>query len=342
MEKNDKSFTARFDASLARLFYGKGFPEKIAVAVSGGADSMALCYALSDYVRSYAPKTQILALSVDHRLREEAADEARFVGEAVGKLPNVSHHILVWEHGDQQDTRIEEKAREARYGLLFDFMGKNDVDHLFIGHHQNDQAETFLFRLAKGSGLDGLACMPGVSEVAHRGRNFTLCRPFLGEPKAKILEYTSQKGVSFIDDPSNKDEQFARVRLRQSMAILEKEGLSPKRLFVTASRIKRAREALEYISDKEYKNSLKSSNMEVIVFNYNMLADLPLEIVIRVILKAMEELNGESKPYGPRLERVENLCEDLVTSAGFRKRTLGGVVFEYDTKINEFILSREK
>jgi len=337
MNKN-LTFTERFGVVIARMFGGNSLPDKIAVAVSGGADSMALVFALADY----APATQIYALSVDHRLREEAADEAKFVGDVVRKLPNTSHHVLVWEQGDSQDTRVEEKAREARYGLLYRFMGQNNITHLFVGHHQNDQAETFLFRLAKGSGLDGLACMLKVSDVLHNGSHFVLCRPLLDEKKSDILEYVAEHNISYIEDPSNQDEAFARVRLRKSMEILSEEGLTPKRLSVTAKRIKRARDAIGYITDVEYKNLAKSTDTGTIVLESVKLAKQPFEIVVRIILKAMNELKGESGSYGPRLERVENLCEDLVAAGQFRKRTLHGIIFEYDVKSGEIVLLLEK
>ena len=317
-------------------------PKKIAVGVSGGADSMALCHALSDYVRVFSPQTRIYALSVDHRLRKESAEEVCFVREVVTKLPNVSHHTVIWEEGSEQGTRIEERAREARYGLFFEFMAGNDIEHLFVGHHQNDQAETFLFRLAKGSGLDGLACMPEMSETFHNGRKFILCRPLLGEQKSNILEFVREYSISYIEDPSNKDEAFARVRLRQSMDVLSKEGLSPKRLYMTAKRLKRARDALEYVSDIEYKKSIKACNTKTIVLEQRFLGDFPLEIVIRIILKAMEALKGESWGYGPRLERIENLCEDLIQPEPFRKRTLNGIIFERKDKSGEIVLSLEK
>jgi len=344
--KHPCAFMGRFCDTMESLFYrqgeGCGFPEKVAVAVSGGADSMSLCHALSDYVQAYAPQTQIYILSVDHRLRPEAAKEARWVGETIGNLPNVSHHILVWEHGAEQNTRIEERAREARYGLLFGFMAEHGIDHLFIGHHQNDQAETFLFRLAKGSGLDGLVCMPQISETVHNGRHFVLCRPLLKEQKSDILDFVSEFSILYVNDPSNKDDVYARVRLRQSMDALSREGLTPKRLYTTSKRIKRARDAIEYLSETEYKKALKGSNTRVIVLDAGVLVENPLEIVIRVILKAIKTLKGNGRGYGPRLERVENLCEDLMQPSTFRKRTLHGIIFEYKAASREVVLSLEK
>jgi tRNA(Ile)-lysidine synthase len=337
----EENFKDRFSKTMQTYFAKDAFPKKIAVAVSGGADSMALVFSLANYVGEYAPETQIYALSVDHRLREEAAEEARFVGKSLSKLPNVSHQILVWEQGSDQETRIEERARAARYGLLFGFMVENDITHLFIGHHQNDQAETFLFRLAKGSGLDGLACMPEMGETFHNGYRFMVCRPLLGEKRTAILDYVAKYSILYIEDPSNQDEQYARVRLRKSMAVLSKEGLTSKRLDVTSKRIRRARDAIVYITDIEYKKVVKTIDTDEIVLYHDLLVKEPLEIVIRIILKAIETLKDEPAGYGPRLERVEKLCEDLMQPNKFRKRTLHGIIFEHKAKSGEVVLSLE-
>ncbi|MFP4097629.1 MAG: tRNA lysidine(34) synthetase TilS [Alphaproteobacteria bacterium] len=340
--KTPCAFMDRFCAVIEDHFPDRGLPEKVAVAVSGGADSMVLCHALLEYVAAYSPKTHVYVLSVDHRLRSEAADEVLFVGQQVGALPCSSHHILVWDGGAAQETRIEEQAREARYGLLFDFMAEHGIGHLFVGHHQNDQAETFLFRLAKGSGLDGLAGMSVLSEMSYEACDFVLCRPLLGEGKAEIEEYAALCSIPYIKDPSNDDERYARVRLRNSMEVLAAEGLSSKRLSVTAKRLERARNALDYYVDREYKNLLLSTDADRVVLDCKKLAGLPYEVVIRIVLKSMAVLHGEAGGYGPRLSRVEDLCHDLICSKkSFRKRTLGGVIFEKKNETGEFLLQLE-
>lgn len=308
----------------------------IAVGVSGGADSMALCFALSEYFKD-VPAVTIHALSVDHALRAESLGEAQHVAQQLKTLPNVEHHILTWKHETKLDARIQEKARTARYDLMKEYMHGRNITMLFLGHHIDDQAETFLFRLAKGSGLDGLSCM---SVIQKMGEGFVLCRPMLGLSKGDMISFCEARGVDFINDPSNYCDDYARVRLRKSRDILAEEGLSSKRLLVASRRFSRARKALETLSNNAFDECILKNDAVRIVFNLSGLISCPEEIVLRVILQAMSVLQNDTG-YGTRLERVENLCADLITQDNFRKRTLGGIIFECKIKDDQFILSLE-
>lgn len=334
MNKNH-DFMARFSAAMESR-YAELIDSNvdIAVGVSGGSDSMALCYALSDFFEG-AGKT-LHALSVDHGLRPEAAQEARQVARALDALPNVQHHILTWRHDEKPTARVQESARNARYDLMGDYMRDHNLSHLFLGHHMDDQAETFLFRLAKGSGLDGLG---GMSHIGTRD-DIYLCRPFLDMQKSEIIDFCEDYQIQYIRDPSNESDDYARVRLRKSMDVLSAEGLTSKRLAVTAKRLLRVRESMDYIVEKEYKNATSRKDKDRIVLNVGLLLTNPFEIVLRVVLKTMAELSPE-RDYGVRLERAENLCEDLMKPKSFRKRTLGGVVFECNKDQATLELSRE-
>ncbi len=307
--------------------------QRIAVAVSGGPDSMALCSMLS----ALYPDTEIYALTVDHGLRTESSQEAQDVGDALSSLGNVAHHILTWEHDKKPDARIQERAREVRYGFMREFMAAHKIGFLFLGHHMDDQAETFLFRLAKGSGLDGLSGMPFKQDM---GKGFVLCRPFLSFLKTEILEYCKNTSISCVEDPSNESEKFARVRLRKSKEVLEGEGLSAKRLSVTAKRMERAREALELIAKKYLEDNVLESESSRLVLKI-LLLDEPEEIVLRVLINAILILLPELG-HSIRMEKLENLCADLMKPDVFRKRTLGGIVFERNDKDQEIVLSLEK
>ncbi len=309
----------------------------IAVAVSGGADSMALCFALSEYLSN---DITIHALTVDHGLRLEAGDEALHVAQQLARLPNIEHHILKWEHsgGATPDARIQELARNARYDLMGGYMRERDIAHLFLGHHMGDQAETFLFRLAKGSGIDGLSCMLPLQKMVN---DVILCRPMLDLEKSYMIDFCADRAIEYIDDPSNKSDNYARVRLRKSMDILASEGLSAKRLSVCAARHARARKALEYAADKGFEQCILQNDAKRIVFAFKPLTEMPEEIVLRIVITAMAHLT-HSEGYGARLERVENLCSDLMTEKPFRKRTLGGLVFEHNSKDNTFVIFLER
>lgn len=304
----------------------------IAVGLSGGPDSMALTHLLA----AHLPGIAVHALSVDHGLRADSGAEVQQVGEWVKDWPNVTHQVLRWE-GDKPESRIMEEARRARYDLMADYCAKAGIAYLFLAHHQDDQAETFLFRLAKGSGLDGLAGMAGYQAYDDK---LTLVRPLLEAPKESLKTYCTDHEIPFVEDPSNENEDYARPRLRKSREVLEEEGLSAKRLAVSAARLARARQALEEIALQAFDAALTTDNGELVSFNMKVLANYPDEIILRVILTAMKVLNPD-KTYGPRLEKVEALCARLL-AGGDVKETLGGCIVELKEQQNELVIDREK
>ena len=167
------------------------------------------------------------------------------------------------------------------------------------------------------------------------------CRPLLGFAKAALIDFCHDAGVQYIEDPSNHSEKYARVRLRNSMDVLADEGLTAKRLSMTARRLYRARQALDRIAREEYDGCSVEVNSKRIVFNLKSLTDLPEEIILRVVMRALKAL-GPDTVYGPRFEKVEQICEDLMKPESFRKRTLGGIIFERCNVRNEIVLSLEK
>ncbi len=299
----------------------------VCVAVSGGPDSMALLHLLSTWATG-KKIVNIHAVTVDHALRDNSAAEALVVGENVSSFPNVIHHILKRE-APEQNTRVMERARADRYALISQYCTDYHITHIFVAHHMDDQAETFLFRLAKGSGLDGLA---GMSPAQALRNDQVLYRPFLDISKADILSYCKAHNISYIHDPSNKDRKFARPRMRASLDVLKQEGLTHERLSVTAKRIARARQALEIVSEKQYQIHLNLLKPDRIVFDKSVFCD-PDEIGIRILLRGMQYLhtqNNINNEYGPRLARVETLYNDLKYAPDFKRRTLSGLMFSKD------------
>lgn len=310
----------------------------VAAAVSGGPDSMALCALLNGWAEGQA--ISVHALIVDHGLRSGSAAEAEMVAERLKMNSHVEPVILKWE-GDKPKAGVQEEARKARYDLMARYCREHGIAHLFLGHHRDDQAETVLFRLAKGSGLDGLT---GMQPVQNYDGHLTLLRPLLAFSKDDILATCAGVGIEYVRDPSNESAAFARVRLRQSAEILSEEGLSAKRLAVTAKRLSRARKALDSIAEKTYKETVLEIKPKRIVFKYDVLVSEPEEIVLRCLLKAIGRLRPEAD-YSPRMEKVEDILHDLISlksgGGSFRKRTLGGVVFAHDEKAGAFVLSQE-
>lgn len=317
----------------------RGLPEipaggVVAVGVSGGPDSMALLWLLSQWAK---PKNiSLLAFTVDHGLRANSAEEAAQVGAWVKRWPQVSHRILQWE-GDKPGTRILEEARGARYGLMAEAMAEPGARYLFIAHHRDDQAETFLIRLAKGSGLDGLAAMRPVQPMDS---GITILRPLLDAGKDELVRICKENNIPHVDDPTNKNEKYLRPRLRAAQDILEEEGLSSKRLGATARRLARASSALEDFAHDLFSLALKERRDDGFLFDYKALHAAHEELVLRVLLHAMDEIQPGGE-YGPRLEKVENLLERVLRDPAFKGATLGGCIFAKDAKDETLWIGRE-
>ncbi len=318
----------------AKSMTGIDTPHAIAIGVSGGPDSMALCKLLSHWA---APQNIIVhAITVDHGLRTESADEAKQIGDIVRHWPQVKHVILRWE-GEKPESRILEEARAARYDLIKTYMRQHGISHLFTAHHQDDQAETFLIRLAKGSGLDGLA---GMQKIAQQD-DISLCRPLLDVSKADLIAYCEAENIAFVNDPTNENEKYLRPRLRASRAVLEEEGLSAKRLSVTAMRLARARSALESMAEELFERALKDQSADQIVLDWAMLKSAPEELTLRVLTQAIDRIHPEDD-YGPRMERLEQLLARMLGDKTFNGATLGGCLFAPSAKNGTLTITKEK
>ena len=307
----------------------------VAVGLSGGPDSMALTSLLSSWAQERG--IEVHALIVDHGLRPESAAEARQVRGWIQSWPRVSAHILQWEQGSDAHSRIQEQARAARYEMTSAYCTAQGIGCLFLGHHQDDQAETFLFRLAKGSGLDGLS---GMRAVQTYGAGLKIVRPLLDVPKAQLVELCRAADIPYVEDPSNEAEKYARVRLRKSMAALEAEGLSSKRLAVTAHRLARARAALDKIAEESLENITLEKDTKSIVLNKNAFVTLHEEVALRVLAAVIKAL-APDQDYLPRMEKLEDLTADMISENPFRKRTLGGLVFSRDDRGGRLVIVQE-
>lgn len=328
MDEDLREFLDRWLADIRAVGTGR-----VAAAVSGGPDSMACLRALADLADTEGGP-DIHALTVDHGLRQESADEAAAVGGWIRGWPHVRHTVLRWDD-PKPATRIMEQARAARYRLMSEYCVKNGIKHIFLAHHRDDQAETFLMRLSAGSGLDGLA---GMRPWQEREDGLILVRPLLDCPKAALVSFCKTRGVPFVRDPGNENPAYARPRLRAGRKALEREGLTPERLAVTARRLERAREALEDLASRAADEALIAHEDGRIVYTEESLFRWPAEIRLRVIRRAVALL-GPGEGYGPRLDRLESLAAALFSGGVFRRRSLGGVLFS--RRRGEIVLENE-
>lgn len=290
------------------------------MAVSGGPDSLALAWLAHEWAQEHG--RIIHFLHVDHGLRAESAHESKALEASLSDWKNAKFISLKWEGAQDEEGRVQERARQARYDLMRGYCLEHGVKTLMLAHHMDDQAETLLFRLAKGSGLDGLSGMAEVSE----SKGLKIIRPLLNVAKEDLIAICEAAGLQYFEDPSNEDEKYARVRLREARAVLEQEGLSNKRLAVTAKRLRRAREALDVLAQEAYKKVVLYKDTNCIEFKFDVFIREPEELRLRLILRVLETL-GLEKEYAPRMEKVEALVEALSDLQDFKKRTLGGVVF---------------
>lgn len=287
---------------------------RLAVAVSGGPDSLALV--LLVHAWATARGGEAVALTVDHGLRAESAAEARAVARWL-KARGIRHRVLRWG-GAKPRANLQAAARAARYGLLESWCRSNGVLHLLLAHQREDQAETFLLRLGRGSGVDGLAAMAPAVET----RSVRLLRPLLAVSRARLCATLESAEQSWVEDASNRDPRHARVRIRALLPALAREGLDVARLTATTERLGRSRQALEMWTARLLAAAVTLDPAGYAVLERAPLVTAPVEVGMRALAGLLRCVGGG--PYGPRLERLGRLYRELVEAGLPKARTLGG------------------
>ncbi len=303
-----------FERTLAPLFESAEPDATIAVAVSGGADSLALALLADGWARRHRRK--LVALTVDHGLRPESKQEAAQVHRwLTGR--GIAHHCLRWR-GPKPAANLQAAARQARYGLLRRWCRRHGVRQLLLAHQLEDQAETFLIRAGRGSGVDGLAGIAPVSE----GFGMTLIRPLLGVPRVRLEATLRAAGQPWIDDPSNRDPRFLRSRVRAALALLAPDGLAASRFADTAARMAQVRAALDVATGELARRAVNLEPGGYAWLDAGVLSAAPVEIGQRLLVRLLMAIGGAELP--PRLERLERLYAELTGAAPMRGRTLAG------------------
>ena len=284
----------RFRADVAKCGYEGG---TAGICVSGGPDSIALL------LLANATIGPVKAATVDHRLRAESADEARFVGEICAQI-GVPHEILPLgppEAGNRSDW-----ARRARYGALRDWAARENIELLMTAHHADDQLETMLMRLNRGSGVAGLA---GV-----RMRQADIGRPLLGWRKHELVAVVNACAITAIDDPTNYDDAYDRPRLRKALSNID--WLDPKAASLSAAALADANDALDWVAEGLFNshNEADSSGLTI------ALPPLPTELTRRIVLACIKRINDQAAPRGAALDRLIEALHDnkIVTLAGVK------------------------
>jgi tRNA(Ile)-lysidine synthase len=323
-------------AEARSLFAGLKSAPALLLAVSGGPDSTALMVLAARWHAALKNGPRLLAVTVDHALRAESGREARAVKKLATGL-GIRHRTLHWT-GDKPATGLQEAARAVRYRLLADAARAAGARHIVTAHTLDDQAETVLLRMARGSGLTGLAAMAretmlaGAMEQASRHRAadpLVLVRPLLDVPKARLIATLAASRTAFCEDPSNVDPRFTRARLREVMPVLAGEGLDAKRLALLARRLRRAEAAIEFavgvaagaVSDAAWTNST------AIQLDAESFTRLPEEVALRLLGRAIVHAAGELPLRLGRLEALYGVLAQSSSGPPHRvRRTLAGAL----------------
>lgn len=275
--------------------FGADVPKRIGVAVSGGGDSMALL----DLLRQWG-RAEVAVVSVNHGLRPEASDELALVA-AYAAQHGLTHEVLQWTwHGV---GNLQNAARDARRQAIVAWAKDHGLHHVALGHTQDDQAETFLMRLSRGSGVDGLACM---SPVRERD-GLTWLRPVLEVTRADLRKHLRENDIHWAEDPSNEDTRFDRVKARQMFETLAPLGLTVERLTQTAAHMRRQQDVLQW-AERQIGALFERDAVGDMVANRVAFDAAPEALRSKALVAALCEVSGQSYPprYRPLLAAIKS------------------------------------
>jgi tRNA(Ile)-lysidine synthase len=300
--------------------------ENLAVAVSGGPDSLALAYLTKCY--SLENNIKVKYYVVNHKLRKESSLEAETVKKVLKKI-DIQCKILNW-NGKKPSKNIQSSARDKRYSLLANECKKNRIKYLLLGHHLNDQLENFLIRIVRGSGLNGLISFGKNSR--YRDKNLNIIRPLINLEKKDLLYISNEVFNFFVKDPTNINKDYKRTRIRNLLHSLEKEGLDVKKLELTINNLKDSDSSIKFYVDRNLKKNVVFLNKKktyILGFNF---FDQSHEIIFRSLTVLIQKLG--KKFYPVRGKSINELMKKI-NKKSFTKVTLGGCYIEL---INDTIL----
>ncbi|MBQ8784590.1 MAG: tRNA lysidine(34) synthetase TilS [Alphaproteobacteria bacterium] len=322
----------RFNVELTHILKQNNLQgQKLAAAVSGGADSLALVFLLKRYAEIF--NLGFVVLTVHHHLRPEADEETDYVANLM-KKNNILHRTLHWLH-EEINTGIETKARKARYDLLSDWCKQNGYNLLLTAHHLRDQAETFFIRLQRGSGVDGLSSMAKISE-----RNgIKILRPLLNVAPKELRDFLIAQNIEWREDASNDCDDFLRVRIRKMLPLMEKElGINIQKIGATIDALSGIKEYFSQAVSRFIKSQCKNWYNEAYSFGLNSFSSLHKEIKYRALAKMIIEIGGAE--YAPEYSELQRL-QDMLSADDFNGCTLGGCeLIKFHNKI--WIIKEDK
>ena len=303
--------------------------EDFIVAVSGGPDSLALCFLSKIY--SIKKHLKVKYFHVDHKLRNNSTKEAKFVRLLLKKI-SAKLEILTWV-GEKPKSNIQSIAREKRYSLLINKATKLKIKNILLGHHNDDLIENFFIRILRGSGLNGIISLDQKTSL----QNINLIRPLLKFSKINLKYITKKIFKIHVEDPSNKNNEFKRVKIRNFIKNLELEGLDNDKFNLTIKNLKFANESIKYFVEKNLKDNSTISNInKFVILNKNFFLQ-PEEVVFRSLTEVLKAVG--KKYYPVRGKKIDNLIYQIKNDNSF-KTTLGNCLIK---KVNNtIIVSKER
>ena len=297
--------------------------EDFIVAVSGGPDSLALSFLAKIY--SIKNNLNVKYFHIDHKLRNNSTKEAKFVKLLLKKLP-ANLEILTWS-GKKPKSNIQSIARDKRYTLLIKKAKKLKIDNILLGHHHDDLIENFFIRILRGSGLNGIVSFGKKTNQ----QDINLIRPLLKFKKKDLLLIAKKVFKNYVEDPSNKNDQFKRVKIRNFIKNLELEGLDKDKFNLTIKNLKFANETIKYFVEKNLKDNSTSSNYNKVFLNKNFFYQ-PEEVIFRSITEVLRSVG--KKYYPVRGKKIDKLIYQIKNDNSF-KLTLGNCLIK---KVNNTII----
>jgi len=314
-EKVENFFTRSFDK----------LPRTIAVAVSGGIDSLALTFILNKFCLSQ--KIKLYAITIDHRIRAGSTDEALQLSKILQKN-KISHKILTIDTKKIPQKNIEAKLREIRYELLYNYCIENKVEHLFFAHHLNDAAENFLIRLFRGSQIDGLSGMLPITEF----KKIKLCRPFLDVRKSELEEYLKINRIKHFEDESNKDEKFLRNKIRKFLSHLPESDLIQERIVNFSRNLFEIKQSEDIFLLKKAQEILVFQDDGSFIIDVEEYQKLPTKIAQKILSFVLIEISGNI--YKPRILGLKNFEDSILALKAGKTKNFYGCSARYITKSN--------
>ena len=295
------------------------------IAVSGGPDSLSLAFLAKCYSRLNSVKFNYVI--VDHKIRKESSLEVKKVVRLLKQI-GINCKILVWK-GKKPHSNIQKIARNTRYDLLLRECNRLKIKTILLGHQLNDLHENFFIRMARGSGLKGLASLGKKTELF----DIKLLRPLIDVEKKDLEKLALKVFKTFIKDPSNKNRDFTRVRIRQILKEFQNEGLETKKINLTINNLRSANDALNFYTTKNILENTTYIDNKYVYFIKKFFFNNPDEVLLRSLSKILQNLSG--RYYSPRGKKIKRLILMIKSQKKVQKTTLGGCVLQ---KVHETVI----